>query len=242
MYLLCAICSSHVEFYTYLSLNKNISQYSAHIYLFILIISFNDYGENVFLVLQNLIIILLMWRYTRISVLHRFVMTILFILFWCISCKLPLNTGPLSECWTYLKQSSFIQNKSLLTSIISDAYSSSSSSLVTLHHPCRLLKPSQQLLLQSTIPLIFMSRIPQIFSNFQNGHTGVQSFVTLFMNSFGSFIRIFTTLQATTTIDQNALFIYVLSFVLNFVLLLQCYIYRENTRFTVINDIVVKES
>ncbi|ETV70355.1 hypothetical protein, variant 2 [Aphanomyces astaci] len=45
------------------------------------------------------------------------------------------------------------------------------------------------------IPLSVMARIPQILSNFKQGHTGQLAFLTLFLNFGGSAARLFTTLQ-----------------------------------------------
>ncbi|KJE94517.1 hypothetical protein CAOG_05150 [Capsaspora owczarzaki ATCC 30864] len=50
-------------------------------------------------------------------------------------------------------------------------------------------------MLLATIPVFAVSKIPQILTNFRNGHTGQLSAVTLSMNLGGSLGRVFTTLK-----------------------------------------------
>ena len=80
------------------------------------------------------------------------------------------------------------------------------------------------------MPLLLMARLPQILQNFQLGHTGIQSLVTLSMNALGGLARIFTTLQSKSGADPAVLFIYVVSFSCNFTLAAQVVAYRKKTK------------
>ncbi|KAF0711518.1 Aste57867_5212 [Aphanomyces stellatus] len=79
----------------------------------------------------------------------------------------------------------------------------------------------------SSIPLSVMARIPQIFSNFKQGHTGQLAFITLFLNFGGSAARLFTTLQETG--DQVVLLGFLISMLLNGTLIAQILIYWKAT-------------
>jgi hypothetical protein len=69
----------------------------------------------------------------------------------------------------------------------------------------------------------------QIAANFRNGHTGIQSLVTLSMNTLGSVARIFTTLHDKNGVDASALVIYALSFALNGTMAAQVVLFKANT-------------
>lgn len=83
-----------------------------------------------------------MWKYTNTSFLHKFIAFIVFISFWFISWNLPLDSGPVSECLDYM--------------------SSTSTNTNVTSNPCLLVRVPQQILLTLTLPLMFMSRIPQV--------------------------------------------------------------------------------
>ncbi|CAH0481191.1 unnamed protein product [Peronospora belbahrii] len=55
----------------------------------------------------------------------------------------------------------------------------------------------QWLLASAGIPVSIVARIPQILSNFKQGHTGQLALITLVLNFAGSIARLFTTLQET---------------------------------------------
>lgn len=55
----------------------------------------------------------------------------------------------------------------------------------------------QWLLASAGIPVSIVARIPQILSNFNQGHTGQLALITLVLNLAGSIARLFTTLQET---------------------------------------------
>lgn len=59
------------------------------------------------------------------------------------------------------------------------------------------LLPTEHLwmLASAGIPVTIVARIPQVITNFKNGHTGQLALVTLTMNFAGSLARLFTTLQ-----------------------------------------------
>ncbi|KAI9917120.1 hypothetical protein PsorP6_012715 [Peronosclerospora sorghi] len=55
----------------------------------------------------------------------------------------------------------------------------------------------QWLLASAGIPVSIVARIPQILSNFKQGHTGQLALITLVLNLAGSIARLFTTMQET---------------------------------------------
>ncbi|RLN57120.1 hypothetical protein BBJ28_00004499 [Nothophytophthora sp. Chile5] len=60
------------------------------------------------------------------------------------------------------------------------------------------IPPEYQWLLASAgIPVSIVARIPQILSNFKQGHTGQLAIITLVLNLGGSIARLFTTMQET---------------------------------------------
>ncbi|RLN54175.1 hypothetical protein BBJ29_008244 [Phytophthora kernoviae] len=60
------------------------------------------------------------------------------------------------------------------------------------------IPPEYQWLLASAgIPVSIVARIPQILSNFKQGHTGQLAIITLVLNLAGSVARLFTTMQET---------------------------------------------
>jgi mannose-P-dolichol utilization defect protein 1 len=55
----------------------------------------------------------------------------------------------------------------------------------------------QWTLASAGIPVSIIARIPQIITNFKQGHTGQLAFITLVLNFGGSVARLFTTLQVS---------------------------------------------
>ncbi|KAL8023836.1 putative mannose-P-dolichol utilization defect 1 protein [Plasmopara halstedii] len=55
----------------------------------------------------------------------------------------------------------------------------------------------QWLLASAGIPVSVVARIPQILSNFKQGHTGQLALITLVLNLAGSIARLFTTMEET---------------------------------------------
>lgn len=76
-----------------------------------------------------------------------------------------------------------------------------------------------QIIQSCTMPLTIASRIPQIWANFRNGHTGQLSFITWFLNVGGTLSRVFTTLQEVN--DPLVLMGFVVAASLNATVLLQ---------------------
>jgi mannose-P-dolichol utilization defect protein 1 len=72
------------------------------------------------------------------------------------------------------------------------------------------------------------SRVPQILSNFRNGHTGVLSPITVCLQLVGVSVRLVTVLVETK--DMASVSAYLLSLSLNGVILLQVFWYRQATR------------
>ncbi|WZN63712.1 mannose-P-dolichol utilization defect protein [Chloropicon roscoffensis] len=72
----------------------------------------------------------------------------------------------------------------------------------------------------SALGLAFGSRIPQIWLNFRQGHTGELSIIMFIANALGCLIRCFTTLSLTQ--DMLLLFNASFHFVLNTIIIVQC--------------------
>ncbi|KAF1336581.1 Mannose-p-dolichol utilization defect 1 protein, partial [Globisporangium splendens] len=114
----------------------------------------STWGENLVILVQNVILVLLLWTYyiPKIAYATRFGLLVLFAV---------LTAGML------------------------------------------LTPPEYQWALASAgIPVSIIARIPQIISNFKQGHTGQLAFVTLLLNFGGGLARLFTTLQETGDIVQ----------------------------------------
>ncbi|GMI17474.1 hypothetical protein TrLO_g6015 [Triparma laevis f. longispina] len=79
------------------------------------------------------------------------------------------------------------------------------------------------------MPLVIMTRGTQIMENKKNGHTGSLSIITVFMQAFGSFVRIGTTV-IQIGLDMNVIFGYCLGCSLNCFVLGQIWFYKEGTR------------
>jgi len=80
--------------------------------------------------------------------------------------------------------------------------------------------------LASTMSSI-LSRLPQIYANWKNGHTGQLAFLTNFLNLGGSAARMFTTLQGTN--DPQILASFAIGCLLNAILCVQILYYYQNT-------------
>lgn len=67
------------------------------------------------------------------------------------------------------------------------------------------LLPTEHLwmLASAGIPVTIVARIPQVITNFKNGHTGQLALVTLTMNFAGSLARLFTTLQVRSPLRRK---------------------------------------
>lgn len=89
------------------------------------------------------------------------------------------------------------------------------------------------LMLYSTV-CACASRLPQIITNFQNGHTGVLSLITLLLGVAGAFVRLLTLLQEVN--DIFAVVGTLLPLVLNSIILLQIIYYHARTKAHFINN------
>ncbi|KAM0034882.1 putative mannose-P-dolichol utilization defect 1 protein [Helianthus debilis subsp. tardiflorus] len=76
--------------------------------------------------------------------------------------------------------------------------------------------------------IFFFARVPQIWENFKNKSTGELSFLTSFMNSLGSIVRVFTSLQekAPTSVVMGS----VVGILTNGAILSQIIIYQKPTK------------
>ncbi|XP_054608642.1 mannose-P-dolichol utilization defect 1 protein-like isoform X2 [Dunckerocampus dactyliophorus] len=80
----------------------------------------------------------------------------------------------------------------------------------------------------SNMPAVIVSRIIQGVTNFQNGHTGQLSAVTVFILFAGSLARIFTSVQETG--DTLLVVTYVVSVACNGIIVLQILYYWKRTK------------
>lgn len=86
--------------------------------------------------------------------------------------------------------------------------------------------------MQSIVPLIstafgLSARIPQIITNFKQGHTGQLSLASWSFSLVGSAVRIFTTLMEVP--DKLILFMFGSGFLCNLTLVLQILYYWKET-------------
>eukprot|EP01135_Chromosphaera_perkinsii_P001056 Nk52_evm6s158 gene=Nk52_evmTU6s158 len=90
--------------------------------------------------------------------------------------------------------------------------------------PMRILLLAQA----ATIPIFTLSKLPQIWQNYSNQHTGLVSGATTFLNFAGSWARVFTTLQEVN--DPLILTGFLVGSGLNTVLFFQLIYYYSNTK------------
>lgn len=76
--------------------------------------------------------------------------------------------------------------------------------------------------------MVLYSRLPQIYMNYSNGHTGQLAIVTWVLNVVGVIARVFTT--ATELDDPYQLASHTVAMVLNLTVVVQILMYREATR------------
>lgn len=167
---------------------------------------FATYGENVTLIAQNLVIVLLMWRFSKCSLVEIGTAILVFVGFWLMALNLPADCGLFEACLAAAKSGG-----------------------AGLAEACTGVKPCQTMLISSTVPIMLSSRVPQILTNFKLGHTGVLSPITLSMNLLGSAIRIFTTIQ-DVGFDFGMLSSFACSVAVNFCLVMQCIMYSKKTK------------
>lgn len=167
---------------------------STTLYFAILGEAFNEYGENVFLLLQNAMILALMWVYLRKEAAHILAVVGGYAAFTAAAFALPPGEG-----------GALFESGGLLG-----------------------ILPCTPVLVALPVPLMLFSRLPQIATNFRNGHTGVQSKITMTLNTLGAFVRVFTTLQKEKY-DTAALVTIFSSVALNFTLAAQCFAFSTAT-------------
>jgi len=80
----------------------------------------------------------------------------------------------------------------------------------------------------ANIPMVVVGKLIQIITNFNNGHTGQLSAVTVFLLALGSVARIFTSIQETG--DQVLIMTYVCSTVVNGIIALQVIMYWNSSQ------------
>jgi uncharacterized protein with PQ loop repeat len=110
---------------------------------------FSSYGENVFILVQNLILVFLLWAYMHPSTKPSILSMIGILAFFGAVAYGSLQLPP--SLWSFLPL--------------------------------------------SNLPLLLISRIPQILQNFKLKSTGQLSSITTFLTFAGSLARVFTTIQ-----------------------------------------------
>lgn len=108
---------------------------------------FRSYGETCIILVQNLILVGLLWSHSKQKPSYVKMMTVLLV-FVCVT-------------------------------------------LISLHIP----QEFQYVLPLTNLPMMLMSKCPQIFENMKNKKTGQLSLVTNFLTLAGSLARVFTTIQ-----------------------------------------------
>lgn len=86
----------------------------------------------------------------------------------------------------------------------------------------------QPYIFSATIPAFSAARIPQVWENFSNGHTGQLALITVFMGFAGSMARVFTSLAEVDDVQVAVSF--VLAAMWNSILLLQILFYWGATQ------------
>ena len=162
-------------------------------------------------------IVTLMWRFSKTSVVEIAAVLVVFGALLAGALQLPAACGPVESCMNDISA----QTAALTGGTAAEGNLASG--------PCSMLRPCQSMLIASSIPLMLSSRIPQVVTNFRNGHTGVLSPVTLFANLLGSTARIFTTMQEAGG-DIGMLASFGTSVLMNFIMFSQVILYRNATK------------
>lgn len=153
---------------------------STVIYHFLLGLPISTYGENVVVLVQNLLLVVAVWVYRkpRVPVSNMVLATAAFILLCVVQLNLPPSLLPL--------------------------------------------------LIYLNIPFGIGSSLPQIIDNARQGHTGQLAMLTCLMKLAGCTIRLFTTVTQIG-LDPGLLLSYATGAILNIILLVQGWIYRDET-------------
>lgn len=160
---------------------------------------FSTYGENGFLLIQNVVILLLIIGFSTSSK--------------------PALTTPSGTKITPIPT----RNK---TPLLAFTAISIAASLYLLLSPI-LPMSALTLLLTSTLPLTLSSKFPQIIQNYTNGSTGQLSAFLVFNSTAGCLARLFTT--QTETGDQVLWWGFFLAAILNAVIAVQMMVYWNRT-------------
>ena len=135
---------------------------------------FSSYGENVFILVQNLVLVFMLWIYMSPKSRPSMISMVGILAFFAAVAFGSLQLPP--SLWSFLPL--------------------------------------------SNLPLLLISRIPQIIQNFKQGSTGQLSGITTFLTFAGSLARVFTTIQEVGW-DFSLLIGYFLGFATSGTLLMQ---------------------
>ena len=140
---------------------------------------FSTYGESAVILVQNLVLVAMLWAYAQPRISSAEIATVL------------------------------LAGAALIGGML-------------------VLPPEHRWILPiATIPSACAARIPQMVSNFANGHTGQLALITYALNFLGSLARVFTTMAKVN--DPLLVLGFVVGAVLNGVILLQILAYWSNT-------------
>ena len=150
----------------------------------------STYGETFIILVQNLVLVLLLWRY---------------------SADAPPTSFKLGAA---------------------AAYAGFAAAVVSL--------PPQHLHLLPMLgtAMVLYSRVPQIYSNFSQGHTGQLAIITWLLNLIGVIARVFTTWAETD--DMILLGSHCVGVLLNLIIVVQIIAYRQATKDALAGDAAAK--
>lgn len=192
------------------------------------------WGENAIIMVQQVVLLALMWKYTSTSTGHMALVGAGIVGLFAFELSLP------KEHWC-------VPHPHPACARVSRAYAvCTTRRRLVVHRPLtphtcvrapRLRGPTghRHYIFAATIPAFSAARIPQIYENFKNGHTGLLALITVFMGFAGSVARVFTSLEEVT--DMQVAVSFVLGAVWNTILLLQIFWYWNRT-----NEVMAKKA
>ncbi|CAB9502295.1 Mannose-P-dolichol utilization defect 1 protein [Seminavis robusta] len=190
---------------------ETIIMVNATLYGYLQRFPFTAYGENVAIALQCTMMMLLMWQYSEDHPKKG-------------SHKAPSSTSSLIE------NPSTIHSTTRLVTTQKEKLQVTCLSVLYIFNVVHFLPPSRYyLLMSSVLPLMAYARGNQIMEAYSIQHTGTQSIVTTAISLGGNLGRILTTIKEVG-FDMAALSWYSVSALLNFVMFVQFFVYRQNTK------------
>ena len=139
---------------------------------------FRSYGETCIILVQNIILVGLLWTYSKPtpSLVKILTVVAVFASVAIVSFNLPAEYQVTVCCMYILNDVDMIHIE-----------------LTTISHSTWYFL--QYILPLTNLPMLLLSKCPQIYKNMMNKHTGQLSLPTTFLTFAGSMARIFTTIQ-----------------------------------------------